>query len=451
MYGEWAVLENCIEEAKKYKTSGELKKNNPSCYRSMVKCGWFVHTPWLKKRKKRAEGKPQPICQYTLDGKYVREWANAKKAADYFRKPNGSVLCRCCRQEQSQAYGYRWLYKKDADRAEEIFSEFPIKVNLYRTEEEIINDASKYSSKSEFKEKSPRSYDWARRHKILNKLPFERKLNPYKDKLYRVYAYFFNETHSVYVGVTCREERDKEHNGCYKDKSEESAVWKHAVENNLEVPDPVCLEDNLDPETALILENDYREYFRELGWNDLNKAKTGLTSGSLGGLRHISNEHIRKTASECTYLGEYNKKYPNEYRVAWHRGMLHELGLTTILRPAGTHTEESCYNVAMECRSMTEFLEKDSGAYYKSIEEGWYKGYWWLEDNRKPMVAAVKGLKIRVFKTFGKCYDSMKNEFKLTYSGVYSRCIEKGLPCGGYKLHYLKDIDYDIPKFENRF
>ena len=75
-------------------------------------------------RKKISESKkgiPQPkgidnkrskiILQYTLDGKFIKEWHGSKEIARAFNGCNSFIL-KCCRGIYRQAYGYIWKFKE---------------------------------------------------------------------------------------------------------------------------------------------------------------------------------------------------------------------------------------------------------------------------------------------------------------------------------------------------
>lgn len=74
-----------------------------------------------KKISKSKKGIPQPkgidnkrskiILQYTLDGKFVKEWYGSKEIARAFNGCNSFIL-KCCRGVYRQAYGYIWKFKE---------------------------------------------------------------------------------------------------------------------------------------------------------------------------------------------------------------------------------------------------------------------------------------------------------------------------------------------------
>lgn len=448
-YGWYDVYEHCEEEAKKYKTLKEFTAANPTCVMKSREHGWLEKFTWLKTRFRK-------IAQYTLDGEFIRIWDKPVDISNYLKMKVSTDIVKCCEFRRNQSKGYRWLYVEDMERAGEIFEKYPIeRKNGGYTEEEISeyikNNHIKTRKELYTTKEGNRYYRAAERLGILDKLPLDRELNPYNGNMYWVYAYFFKETHSVYVGITFRKEREKEHNGECKEKSEGSAVWEHAIENNLQVPDPVHLEDDLDPETALFLENEYREYYRLMGWNILNKAPTGVSSGSLGQCKKISNKEIRETASKYEYVGDFKKDNESLYAIAQQRGILKEIieeyGLKYKQAANGTYTEEVCYNMARECRSSAEFKKKSASAHSTSYMNGWRRQYWWFIDSNHIPIIASNGMKIKVLKDIG----SAAEWFGCTKWAIRYR-IKSGYVFEGWRVEYINeyDIDLKIPDFEHR-
>jgi len=56
--------------------------------------------------------KLQPVVQYTLEGKFVKEYTSIKEAAEIFAVPVISIS-KCVRREKKSVKGYQWRLKKD--------------------------------------------------------------------------------------------------------------------------------------------------------------------------------------------------------------------------------------------------------------------------------------------------------------------------------------------------
>lgn len=52
----------------------------------------------------------KPICQYTLDGKFVREWISATEAGRVLGCCYTSIG-KCCKGKQKKAHGFLWRFK----------------------------------------------------------------------------------------------------------------------------------------------------------------------------------------------------------------------------------------------------------------------------------------------------------------------------------------------------
>lgn len=53
-----------------------------------------------------------PVCQYTLDGIFVKEFSSAKKASQELNIQSSGIT-RCCKNEYNQCGGYIWKYKDE--------------------------------------------------------------------------------------------------------------------------------------------------------------------------------------------------------------------------------------------------------------------------------------------------------------------------------------------------
>ena len=448
--GWWNDYDHCLEEAKKYTTLTDFMKYGGGCYDVCRRNGWLKDFYWLENGRCRIRKKGYPIAQFTLDGVFIREWKNAAEAARHLGMINGQHINDCCKEKRKYAGEYRWLYLKDIDRAEEIFARNIItqKVGEY-TEEEIIEAARRYAetgrTRSDFIKEEQNYYNAASRLGILDKLPLERKLSPWRDNIYSVYVYEFKETHSAYIGLTSnKKKREYSHKGGDK----RSPVYKHSVENGIQIPEIKYLIEGICQYDALEMEKEYLAQYFENGWNIINKGKTGLKSGSLGAVRKLSERKIRDAAKECIYRGVFATKYPNLHMAALRRGILDDLGLLNAVEPNGTYTEEYCYNAAKACRTMKEFQSLKPATFYaKSHKMGWIKQYWWLWNGKYSPVLAVKGFKIRMYGSLRACAESIGKK-----RGMISDHIKSGIPIDGWKYHYIKmdDIEYDIPDFEDR-
>lgn len=63
--------------------------------------------------KMKANNKPIPVDQYTLDYKYIKTWGSATEASKYFNKKSSGTICKCCKGKIKYAYGYIWKYHNE--------------------------------------------------------------------------------------------------------------------------------------------------------------------------------------------------------------------------------------------------------------------------------------------------------------------------------------------------
>lgn len=399
--GYWNVYENCYNEAKKYSTLREFFYNSGRCYQVCRKRGWIDSFPWLKRLDRKTEvywsnGQSKPVVQFSMEGKYIKEYSSGSEAAKALGYTDGNAILNCCKGKTRASHKFRWLLKEDADRSEEIFREREKKWKKIKnkpegyTKEEIFDEARKYRTKKEFREGSFNYWGAAQRRGLLDLLPFERVLNPYKDSLYSVYAYLFRETHSVYVGITDNmHRRNWQHRNEHKSDIENSAVFKHARDNGLSIPDPVILEEGLDPMAALDKEDAWKEKYKEEGWNILNVAKTGKSSGSLGSSSHLWENKVIEEAKKYKTLREFTKAKPSWYCYALSHGFLNELDFLKRERHK-PYTYEECYHAAAQYDTLKDFYSKAQWAYDKSRSVGWINDFTWLQRTYKNQSKTIK-------------------------------------------------------------
>lgn len=69
-----------------------------------------THIENIKKAIIRKQGRP--INQYSLEGKFIKEWPCVAEAADFY-KVDRSSLMRCCQGKFKKSAGYVWKYKDE--------------------------------------------------------------------------------------------------------------------------------------------------------------------------------------------------------------------------------------------------------------------------------------------------------------------------------------------------
>ena len=66
---------------------------------------------WVTHKEHRIIHQSKPVCQYTLDGKFIKEWDSATDIKNTLGFDN-SLISKCCRKKRPQVYGFIWKFKE---------------------------------------------------------------------------------------------------------------------------------------------------------------------------------------------------------------------------------------------------------------------------------------------------------------------------------------------------
>lgn len=144
-------------------------------------------------------------------------------------------------------------------------------------------------------------------------------------KVDSVYVYEFKDLNIAYIGRTGNvKKRDTQHR-----TFKESSVFSFAKTHNVNVPKIKILATNLTIEEGLIKEDEFCKIYISNGWTLINKAKTGLQSGSIG------------------WIG-----------TKW--------------------TKKKCKEEALKYKTLKEFRLGSQVAYRKALANGWIPDYTWI-------------------------------------------------------------------------
>ena len=214
------------------------------------------------------------------------------------------------------------------------------------------NEALKYKSHKEFKEKNYRCYH-ALTSKGWKELIAHFDLQ-YSRSLRGIYVFEFPD-HSVYVGLTCHfNERKEEHlNG-----NKITAVKKHMLETGL-IPEFRIVHDPVDIDSAKLFEGEFVEKYRNDGWVILNRCKTGGL-GSYLKVNYDFDESVT-IASQCKSRHEFAEKHCNLYSFFRDNGVLEELfvkaGLPNMRRKPSKWNKESIIKDAISFPTYFEWIK----------------------------------------------------------------------------------------------
>lgn len=224
---------------------------------------------------------------------------NKRKPRNYWTKDK---VIEKCKELAQQGFTISELYNKysaasHAAKREGYLAEvktiLPLsrKERNYWTDERAIGLIKSCKSIKELNEKSEYVYKLALRKKwddLLNSLINDSLYNG--NKVDSVYGYFFKEYNSVYIGRTLIKRqtiRDEEHRSeIYRGKENKDTVFIFAKKNNIAVPKMIIIEEKLTIQEGREREHYWVEFYKTKGLNVLNKAKTGLRSGSIGAVNH---------------------------------------------------------------------------------------------------------------------------------------------------------------------
>lgn len=234
------------------------------------------------------------------------------KTRSVFAVNNGSAYQAAIKKREN---GKRWIddyyWFEDGNIA-------AIEKRTYWTKERLLEECRKYPSLAAIRNTNSKLYNAFKKHHCDKDEDFNflyTSKNIYKDKLGNVYTYIFEEHNAIYVGISIKpRERDYAH----RDKKN-SSVNRFATLNNIPIPQMTIIKTDITPAEALEWEDYYVKKYREEGWNVLNRAKTGIKSGALGGgilQPKIKEEYVCEIARQYTTLKDFENNHPNLYNKA---------------------------------------------------------------------------------------------------------------------------------------
>lgn len=444
----WSYDE-CYKEAQKYKSRSEFKKESPSGYSAARTNKWLDDYFWLLPLRKQSGYWTKELCketaqQYSYVTSFQREQPGAYNAAkkndwlkdyDWFvspQKPHGYwnrdncykealkytsaiELKKNCSAAYNKAHKNGWI----SDYYWFIIEKKP---NGYWTSERCEQESHKYTSRKEFQISCPSAYDVARENKWLDNYNWliNERIN-IKGNIDSVYAYFFEETHSVYIGRTLmrrQKKRDREHLFTVGN----DAVAAHAKSIGVPVPPMVILESNLTLKEGLEQEDYWRKHFEAEGYNVLNRAATGVGVGSLGNIDNgkWNRETCYNEASKYTRLVDFERKSASASAAARRNGWIQDY---LWLERKSCLTEETCKEEALKYKSRGEFQKNALTAYAKALKMGWIKQYTWLTTRQKRPSG--------YWQDYKHCYDEAKKYknrkgFQNGCISAYSNALKNG-------------------------
>lgn len=339
-YNHYWTVEKLKEDALKYKTRSEWQKNSSSAYSICSKLKLLneccEHMEW--KQKPHRYWTVDKVKEDALKYKTRTEWVK-NSAGAYDVAHTLGIVDECCKHmiEIKKPSGY-WT--------------------LERCKEEAL----KYETIKEFKEKNMKCYSAINSNKWTNELCSHMKATGHKFKR-MIYAYEFSDN-SVYVGLTCNEYK---RNWCHF--NEKTSVKEYIDKTGL-IPNYKIISDYINVEEARILECKTVEEYKSKGWNILNKNKTGCVGGSD---RIYTPEKCKEVALLCKTRTEFIQRFCSAYKKSLEYGIRDEIcsHMKNEQMPKGYWTFEKCKETALVCNSEKEFQQRFHGGYLSCVRNNW--------------------------------------------------------------------------------
>lgn len=316
-----------------------------------------------------------------------------------------------------------------------------IKTNKY-TYDYCYNIAKDYQSRYELQKANPMVYQVSYKNGWLDKwIPrIISNTNPCDS----VYAYFFESTHSVYIGRTLMYRQHSRHLDHCERKND--TVYRYAKDLGVNVPNMVILKENLVIKDGQYYEGYYVDYYRKKGWNILNKNKTG-SIGSIGA-GFLTYDYCLSIAKKCKTLRDFYKTNQSAYNKAKKKGWIKDyiwfkkLYVKPYIKIKDKPISlDDCYDKAKRCVMSKEFREKYPREYSYSVRNGFLKKFDWLVRKTKWNYEECK-------KEANK-YTS-RNQLSNNNRGCFNACKKNGWlneffgePQTYYSQKGLKDFDYN--------
>lgn len=453
--GYW-TQEKCHEEALKYTRIVDFQKGSSSAYHAALKKGFldkicdhinYVCFPHknvdyehhkkiaLNFNNRRDLIKNHPSIYQMI---IKRGWNELLDHMEYIFLPNGYWTKEKLKQEASKyttlkdfrekskkcykaMYSNGWL--------DELGSHLKRKIN-WNDKEKCKEAALSCKTRTEFNKKFPGATFHSRKNGWMDEVCVHMGPKTCFNKRF-IYAYEFNDNH-VYVGLSHNVEKRKLDHFSGKN-SLKSQVRKHWDETNSSFELKLVYPESFDINEAGSKEREAIEFYKENGWIILNKAK----AGSLGGDNEIYTEKkFLEISSTCKSYSELKSKITNHFRTkAIKNGWLEKTGL--IDDRVRKWNKEDAFEVAKTCKNITDLQKKYNGLYKYLKKENFLEEAMSHKTIRKPYSQRY---------TFEQCAEACakfnsKNEFcKAEYEMYQCSCRNGWLKLLKTKIKVEKEL-----------
>ena len=437
--GYWNNYEHCYEEARKYKTRYDFELGNSGAYNNALRNNWLDDYVWFEKQfrwtfddcYKEAlkyssvkSFRKESHAAYTASIKY--KWIEKFDWLERTRQNNGYWNKERCYKE-AKKYKSRGGFAKGNQSAYNVankngwlddYTWFSESASAKKWDyESCLEESKKYKTRTDFYKGNKSAYSVATRNKWLDDYTWlENPINSEKQDC--IYAYEFKELNSVYIGRTLeyrKKKRDLEHLHDRKD-----SVCKFAYENNVNVPEPIYLEEGITVKIGAKREQFWIDKYKNDGWELLNKKK----GGSVGGLGKgkWNYQSVYNEAKKYNSVSDFAKGSPGAYNVARKNKWRDDY---TWLPNAKRWTYEEVYEIAKQYKYKVDFYRNNCGAYDKALKEGWLKDFDWFLDGIKRTGEKHRKWNYNTCKEESKKYKS-RGEFGTKSQRAYLVSLQNG-------------------------
>ena len=278
----------------------------------------------------------------------------------------------------------------------------------YWSKERCQEEALKYKTRGEFSIKNS-GYSKAWENNWLDEICTHMKYigNHYSRC---IYSYEFDDK-SVYVGLTFNIEI---RNGQHRRKG---PVFNH-INNTSLLPKFNILTEYINTDNAKIKEEEYVNFYKENGWNILNRVRTGALGG---GERRWTKEKCKNEALKYSNIKDYRNNSLS-YRASVRNKWLDEIctHMNRTKNHTGYWTKEKCIEESLKCASKKEFENRYPGGYASCRKNGWVKE---ISSHMNNRICKEKG-----YWTKEKCQEEsikykMRSEFRKKSTSAYQTAI----------------------------
>ena len=390
------TYERCRQEALKYKKNSDFNANSKRAYIIARENNWLKDFDWLIKTRK----------SWTYQECY--DLAKTISARSDFRKLYGSAYRASVMHDWIK--DYTWLTETESPRYRTQEKKSP----RYWTQEKCFEEAKKYHTKKEFRQKCSSAYSIACKNGWISDYDWlmDKRYNLIQDKIDCVYSYYFKKTHTIYIGRTInKKSRDYQHIFT----ADRDAVARYAKMLGCSVPKMVVIEDHLTLKEGQEREDYWIKYYTDRGYNILNRGVTGIGRGSLGslGFGKWTKEACFEEAKKYTSRSSFESANGSAYAAALKRGWLKDyVWFEELKTPTSYWTYERCFNEAKKYATKKLFYKTNERAYRVALRNGWIGDYTWFVEP-KPKIKW----------TYEACFEKAKTchskvEFETKFAGA---------------------------------